>query len=143
LKTLKVGHDLSVRLTWRRLKKNETRMMIQQNPKDDAELVWVPGGAFIMGSDPGEIGDLWQRNQWDDYWLEKDGCVRSELSPHEVEVAGFWMYRDLVTIAQYFRFMQETGYPAPVDQVVHTHTSWRTWLNGGGHGHDGPYLPRG
>ncbi len=34
-------------------------MMIQQNPKDDAELVWVPGGTFIMGSDPGEIGDLW------------------------------------------------------------------------------------
>ena len=30
--------------------------MIQQNPKDDAELVWVPGGTLIMGSDPGPNG---------------------------------------------------------------------------------------
>lgn len=61
--------------------------MIQQNPKDDAELVWVPGGTFLMGRDPNEIGDLWQRNHWDVYWLEQDGRVQerchylSALSP--------------------------------------------------------------
>ncbi len=43
-------------------------MMIQQNPIDHAELVWVPGGTFLMGSDPGKMYDLWQLNGWDDYW---------------------------------------------------------------------------
>jgi formylglycine-generating enzyme required for sulfatase activity len=104
-------------------------MIIQQNPEDDAELVWVPGGTFLMGSDPGETHDFRRRNNWDDYWLERDGRVRSELSPHEVEVTGFWMYRDPVTIAQYFRFMQQTGYPAPVDPVVHTEKNC-AWLDG-------------
>jgi formylglycine-generating enzyme required for sulfatase activity len=82
-----------------------------------------------MGSDPDEIGGLWHRNNWDDYWLEKDARVRSELFAHEVEVTGFWMYRDLVTIAQYFRFMQQTGYPAPIDQAVHTEEN-SAWLDG-------------
>jgi formylglycine-generating enzyme required for sulfatase activity len=104
-------------------------MMIQHNPKDDAELVWVPGGTFIMGSDPAEIGGLWHRHKWDDYWLEKDGRVRSELFAHEVEVTGFWMYRDLVTIAQYVRFMQQTGYPAPVDPQIHSEEN-SAWLDG-------------
>jgi formylglycine-generating enzyme required for sulfatase activity len=104
-------------------------MMIQHNPNDDAELVWVPGGTFLMGSDPAEIGGLWRKNNWDEYWLEKDGRVRSELFPHEVEVTGFWMYRDLVTIVQYVRFMQQTGHPAPVDQAVHTEEN-SAWLDG-------------
>ncbi len=99
-------------------------MMVQQKAKDNAAQVWVSSGTFIMGSDPDEIGGLWRRNNWDGYWLEKDGRVRSELFPHEVAVAGFWMYRDLVTIEQYFRFMQETGHPASVDQGVHTDGSW-------------------
>lgn len=82
-----------------------------------------------MGSDPDEARSLWQRNGWDDCWLEKDGRVQSELHPHEVEVAGFWMYRDLVTIEQYVRFMQEIGYPAPVDPHIHSEEN-SAWLDG-------------
>ena len=33
-----------------------------------------------------------------------------ELHPHEVELPAFWIYRDLVTIGQYHRFMLETGH---------------------------------
>jgi formylglycine-generating enzyme required for sulfatase activity len=43
-------------------------MMIWRNPIDHAELVWVPGGTFLMGSDPGKMYDLWQSNGWDDHW---------------------------------------------------------------------------
>ncbi len=110
------------------LSRRETESTVRQNVKDGAELVWIPGGTCIVGSDPDEARSLWQRNGWDDYWLEKDGRVQSELHPHKVEVAGCWMYRDLVTIEQYVRFMQQTGYPAPVDQAVHTEEN-SAWLD--------------
>lgn len=93
-------------------------MILEQNPKDLAELVWVPGGTFVMGSDPGKLYDFWRLNGWDDYWW-KHVELTGELHPHEVELAGFWMYRDPITIEQYFRFMEATGYPAPVDPDNH------------------------
>src|SRR6266700_611500 len=104
-------------------------MTVRQNVKDDAELVWVPGGTFRMGSNREALRHLWQRNGWDADRLEKDGRIHSELYPHEVEIAGFWMYRDLVTIEHYFRFMQETGYPAPIDPQIHSEEN-SAWLDG-------------
>jgi formylglycine-generating enzyme required for sulfatase activity len=65
--------------------------MIRRNPIDQAELVWVPGGTFLMGSDPAKMSDLWQVNGWDDYqWKHME--LTGEWYPHEVEIAGFWMY---------------------------------------------------
>lgn len=44
-----------------------------------------------MGSDPAKMSDLWQLNGWDDYqWKHME--LTGELYPHEVEIAGFWMY---------------------------------------------------
>ncbi len=39
------------------------------------------------------------------------------------------MYRDLITIGQYYCFMEETGYPAPMDPSVHG-TRNSAWLDG-------------
>jgi formylglycine-generating enzyme required for sulfatase activity len=39
------------------------------------------------------------------------------------------MYRDPITIEQYFHFMQATGYPAPVDPDSHGEDN-SAWLNG-------------
>ena len=53
-------------------------------------MVWVPGGAFRMGSD-------------------FEGCPE-EGPVHEVTVGGFWMDANTVTVAQFRRFVKETGY---------------------------------
>ena len=31
------------------------RMSVKSNPRDGAEMVWIPAGEFIRGSDEGEI----------------------------------------------------------------------------------------
>ena len=53
------------------------------------KMVWILGGAFLMGSD--------------DHYPE-------EAPAHRVGVDGFWMDRYAVTNAQFRRFVTETGY---------------------------------
>lgn len=92
------------------------------NSKDGARLVWVPEGRFTMGSQREDVLSLWQRYEWDPRWIDaqmgNDKFI-GELHPHEVEVDGFWMYEQPVTIGQYYSFMKETGLEAPVDPAVH------------------------
>lgn len=92
------------------------------NPIDGATLLWVPAGTFVMGSSKEEVEDIFQYYDWDRSWFNAQIGGHSwigELHPHEVELDGFWMYRDLITIGQYYLFMQETDHPAPFDQSVH------------------------
>ncbi len=82
-----------------------------------------------MGSVEAELRRLWRTEGWDDYWWgQVDGADWiGELMLHRVRLDGFWMYRDPVTVGQYFRFMEATGYPAPVDPAVHGrwNSAWR------------------
>jgi len=60
---------------------------IAVNPLDDAEMVWVPEGSSLMGSEL--FGD--------------------EDPLHIIGISrGFWLYRTPVTNAQYARFLQAT-----------------------------------
>ncbi len=52
-------------------------------------MVWVPGGEFLMGSA--------------DFYPE-------ERPVHEVAVDGFWMDEHQVTVAEFRRFVKETGH---------------------------------
>jgi formylglycine-generating enzyme required for sulfatase activity len=52
-------------------------------------MVWVPGGEFMMGSD--------------DFYPE-------ERPVHPVSVDGFWMDEHPVTVAEFRRFVKATGY---------------------------------
>jgi formylglycine-generating enzyme required for sulfatase activity len=52
-------------------------------------MVWVPGGPFIMGSD--------------NHYAE-------EAPAHEASVSGFWMDRFTVTNREFARFVDATGY---------------------------------
>jgi sulfatase modifying factor 1 len=52
-------------------------------------MSWVPGGAFAMGS---------------------KHFYPEERPVHRVEVEGFWIDRTPVTVAQFRRFVSETGY---------------------------------
>jgi formylglycine-generating enzyme len=53
------------------------------------DMVWVPGGTFLMGSN--------------DHYPE-------ESPAHEVTVDGFWMDKYTVTNSQFARFVEETDY---------------------------------
>jgi len=63
-------------------------------------MVWIPGGAFTMGSKPG-VG------------------VRPDESPaHRVRVRGFWMDRTEVTNRQFAEFVKATGYVTIAERPV-------------------------
>jgi formylglycine-generating enzyme len=58
-------------------------------------MVWVPGGAFEMGSN--------------DFYPE-------EQPTHRVEVDGFWMDEHPVTVAEFRRFVKATGHVTIAEQ---------------------------
>lgn len=60
-------------------------------------MAWVPGGAYAMGSE--------------DFYPE-------ERPVREVEVDGFWMDRHPVTVAQFRRFVAETGYTTVAERPL-------------------------
>ena len=62
------------------------------------DMVWVPGGTFLMGSD--------------DFYPE-EGPV------HRVSVSGFWMDEHAVTVAEYRRFASATGYVTVAERAPH------------------------
>jgi formylglycine-generating enzyme required for sulfatase activity len=67
-------------------------------PVTGMEFVWVPGGCYQMGC-----------GSW------TDNCDGDEKPVHGVCLDGFWMGRYEVTINQYRKFLQATGYSDGVD----------------------------
>ena len=67
---------------------NIPEWLAKTNRKDGAELVWVPPGEFMMGSDDGE---------------------RREKPIHRVVLDGYWIYKHPVTVGQYRLFCAATG----------------------------------
>lgn len=59
------------------------------NPVDGAELLYVPAGPFIMGSNEGDP---------------------DEAPMYAETIGGFWIYRCEVTNRQFAKFVKETGY---------------------------------
>ncbi|HLJ57874.1 MAG TPA: SUMF1/EgtB/PvdO family nonheme iron enzyme, partial [Chthonomonadaceae bacterium] len=58
------------------------------NPRDGAEMIWIPLGESTIGSDTGD---------------------RDARPPHPVALRGFWIYRSPVSVAQYRRFCEATA----------------------------------
>ncbi|MEI7834196.1 MAG: SUMF1/EgtB/PvdO family nonheme iron enzyme [bacterium] len=79
------------------------------NAKDGAEMVWVPGGTFTMGS-PDGVGYI------------------HEHPAHQVTLSGYWIYKNDVTVAQYCAFCAATGHKLPrFVKTTYTnegHTGW-------------------
>ena len=64
------------------------------DPKDGAEMVYVPAGEFVMGS--------------------KDGVGADDEHPqHTVDLDAYWIYKNDVTVAQYRKFCDATGRQMP------------------------------
>jgi formylglycine-generating enzyme required for sulfatase activity len=64
------------------------------NPKDRALMVYVPAGPFLMGD-----VDL--------------ATIEVTFPRHTVTLDAFWIYKNDVTVAQYRKFCQATGWPMP------------------------------
>ncbi len=59
-------------------------------------MVWIPGGTFLMGSN--------------DHYPE-------EAPAHQVKIDGFWIDQHQVTNSQFRRFVKETGYVTLAEQT--------------------------
>ena len=64
------------------------------NPKDGAEMVYVPAGEFLMGSRAGE-------------------GYSNEQPQHKVYLDAYWIYKHDVSVQQYRRFSMATGCEMP------------------------------
>lgn len=78
-------------IPWRELQSHPDQREVSAQPAEPPypEMVWIPGGTFLMGS---------------------DAHYPEEAPAHAVTVDGFWMDRYTVTNAQFQRFVEETDY---------------------------------
>ncbi len=77
---------------------------------DSTELVFIPGGEFMMGSDSVELAEIWKKLVWN---TEELSFTQTEQPAHRVRLDGFWMYSTLVTVGQYRSFALTKGLPFP------------------------------
>lgn len=80
------------------------------NPVDQAAMVYIPTGEFVMGSNIADIDRVWKKFGWPEAWKAH---TKNEQPAHKVKVKGFWMYRDDVTVAQYRKFCKATNRAMP------------------------------
>lgn len=67
-----------------------------KNPIDDAEMVWVPAGEFLMGSNN----------------KDEEACA-NEKPQHKIYLDGYYVYKYEVTVAQYRKFCEDTNREMP------------------------------
>jgi formylglycine-generating enzyme len=70
------------------------------HPAPAQDMSWIPGGAFLMGSE--------------DFYAE-------ERPVRRVEVDGFWMDRYPITAGEFRRFIRETGYVTLAERPLDVH----------------------
>ncbi len=73
-------------------------LIIREPGPTPSGMVWIPGGAFVMGSE--EPADP----------TNPDHLKPDEFPAHEVRLDGFWMDEAPVTNRQYQEFVEMTGY---------------------------------
>ncbi len=79
------------------------------NGKDGAAMVWVPAGAFLMGSTTLLMGSP------------------DEVPQRTVTLKGYWIYKYDVTVAQYRAFCKATGRALPDFPTVYSWAGKSGW----------------
>lgn len=72
----------------------DTEIRTRKNPKDGAEMVWIPAGHFRMGTPFGEANP-------------------DESPQRRIYLDGYWIYKYPVTVAQYRAFCEATDHKMP------------------------------
>jgi len=85
---------------------------VWKEPTTGMEFVWVPGGCYEMGQTEKEkqkllktVGDETYKKHFSD-----------EIPRHNVCVNGFWIGKYEVTLGQFRRFIDDTGYQTDADK---------------------------
>ena len=87
------------------------------------DQVWVPAGAFTMGSSDRDLADV--RAEGPPKWVERE--LASEAPAHVVHLSkGFWIDRHEVTNAAFARFVADRGYER---REFWSEAGW-AWLRG-------------
>jgi formylglycine-generating enzyme required for sulfatase activity len=86
---------------------------VRINPKDGAEMVWVPAGEFTMGSTEEQTAVVLKEWPKESQELAKL-LFDAEKPQHKVSLDGYWMYKYEVTVAQYRKFCEATKKEMPV-----------------------------
>lgn len=78
------------------------------NARDEAEMVWIPPGEFLMGTGEAEV----------DAWLKSDASLTQahfadEMPQRKVTLDGYWIYKTPVTVKQYRFYCQKTNRELP------------------------------
>src|SRR5260370_21367974 len=71
----------------------------QVTRKAPPAMVWIPGGAFLMGTNDKE-------------------SFPNERPAHLVQVQGFWMDEHDVTNAEFSKFIEATGYVTTAERKI-------------------------
>ncbi len=80
----------------------------QVNTIDNAEMVWIAPGDFLMGSSDADIAAIMDQHlDWRADWFAQEKPQRVITLP------GYWIYRFPVTVAQYQACCQATAWRMP------------------------------
>lgn len=97
-------------------------------PADQMDMVFVPAGEFIMGSD---MDDLWASTRLCLDYSGRLGLAVCQIEPimdeypkHTVELSAFWIDRTEVTNAQYRRCVEAGACQPPVDLGSYTREAY-------------------
>jgi formylglycine-generating enzyme required for sulfatase activity len=76
------------------------------------EMITIPAGRFIMGTNEAELMYFVQNTDWGDEWYAR-GMFQAEQPQHWVQLNSFEIARGPVTNVEFFHFTWETGYKVP------------------------------
>ena len=80
---------------------------VKISPADGAEMVWIPAGEFLMGSDEADNQRIWKQFSWKRDWMKS---AKDEAPKHRVQLDGFWIYKHEITVSQFQKFVEVTGH---------------------------------
>ena len=88
----------------------QTKRSVVKNSTDGAEMIWMAGGGFLMGSTRPEVDaqfrDAGLPEDWKKYTLDEE-------PRHQRTIEPFYIYKYEVTNCQYKAFIDATGHTPP------------------------------
>jgi formylglycine-generating enzyme required for sulfatase activity len=86
---------------------------VRINPRDGAEMVWVPAGEFLMGSTDEHVAAELEKYEGKEQRDLMKFVFDFQKPQRKVYPDGYWMYKHEVTVAQYRKFCKATGRKMP------------------------------
>jgi formylglycine-generating enzyme required for sulfatase activity len=80
------------------------------------EVIYIPEGAFLMGTSDGQIEYLVIEEAWAEAWFNQR-LFQVEQPQHKVVLPAYGIARLPVTNAEYYQFVYDTGYRVPRDWI--------------------------